>query len=53
MMTYTDVINPKIRSGGYGSFTITRTWSTTDYCLNSASDTQTITVIDNTPRRAR
>ena len=50
MMTYTDVINPVTCLSGdtlnQGSYTITRTWTTTDYCLNTGSDVQTITVLD-------
>jgi len=33
-------------SAAEGSYTVFRTWSTTDYCLNSGSGTQTITVLD-------
>ena len=32
-----------------GATTITRTWSTTDFCLNENSDTQVITILDSIP----
>ena len=32
-----------------GAKTITRTWSTTDFCLNENSDTQVITILDSIP----
>ena len=50
-LTYTDVLSAVTCSADdntpEGSFTITRTWKTTDYCLNSNEDTQTIYVVDN------
>lgn len=50
MMTYTDSPNVYICQGDdnnlQGSYQFTRTWTTTDYCLNDGSDTQIITVLD-------
>ncbi len=45
--TYTDAV---VANSTTGAKTITRTWKLTDACGNAAADqTQTITVLDNTP----
>ncbi|MEM1320597.1 MAG: PA14 domain-containing protein, partial [Bacteroidota bacterium] len=43
-VTYNEVIN-----GSGCTYTITRTWSTTDNCGNTVSEDQTLTVEDTTP----
>ena len=51
-LTYTDVVSASTcdadDNNAEGSKTITRTWKTTDYCLNSNEDIQIIYVVDNT-----
>jgi len=51
MLTYSDVNGAVTCTGDddtpEGSFTITRTWSTKDFCGNENSDSHTIAVLDN------
>jgi hypothetical protein len=45
-LTYDDVVTPGSCPQEYS---VTRTWTATDFCGNSSSASQTITVVDNTP----